>query len=119
MTDAMAVTVDQPIPVPSGQEVRLIEVIWNAPGPEGLTWRFRFLAPRIGQDVDYDLALGDMDYLCQTYVVPRLTATGPQPAQVVVSLSDRPLPFGQTDPEAVQFFEAYRIAEGRCIWEQF
>ena len=32
---------------PSGLVVRLQDVVWNAPGPEGLTLRFRFVAPAI------------------------------------------------------------------------
>ena len=48
-----------------------------------------------------------------------LPATGPQPSQIVISLSDRAVPFGEADPEATQFFEAYRVEGGACIWEMF
>ena len=37
-----------------------------------------------------------------------LLQLGPQPSQIVISLADRPVPFGQPDPEATQFFEAFR-----------
>jgi len=33
------------IPVPSGQVVTLQDVVWNAPGPAGLTLRFGEAAP--------------------------------------------------------------------------
>lgn len=111
---------DGAILVPSGQEVRLQEVIRDQPGPEGLTYRFRFVAPAIGDGgVDFDMAVTDMAFLCRSYVLPRLSAIGPIPAQVVVSLADRPLEFGQPAPEATQYFEAFRIADGDCIWEAF
>ncbi len=113
---------DVPIPVPSGQPVVLQDVVWNAPGPEGLTLRFRFLAPQIarnGGTVDYALASEDMRHLCQSYAVPRLSEFGPQPAQVIISLSDMPVPFGETAPEATQFFEAFSLQDGACIWEMF
>jgi hypothetical protein len=83
------------IEVPSGQPVTLQDVIWNEPGPAGLTARFRFIAPEIARDggsIDFDTALEDMDHLCDTYALPRVqTITGPRPAQVVMSLSDIPV----------------------------
>jgi hypothetical protein len=108
------------IAVPSGQPVTLQDVIWNAPGPEGLTLRFRFLAPQIARDggtVDIDTAVADMQHLCESYALPRLADFGPTPAQVIISLSDRDVPFGETAPEATQLFEAFSIADGACVWE--
>lgn len=110
------------VAVPSGQAVTFIETVQTAPGPEGLTIRFRFLAPAIARDggtVTADQALSDMAYLCETYALPRLADPGPRPEQVIVSLSDRPLPFGEIDPDATQFFEAFRPEDGACIWEAF
>ena len=48
-----------------------------------------------------------------------LTASGPVPAQVIISLSDRAVVFGEPAPEATQFFEAYTVTDGRCQWEPF
>ncbi len=113
---------DADITVPSGQEITLLDVVMDAPGPDGLTARFRFLAPaiaRVGGTVDSEMAAADMQALCQEYVLPRLANTGPTPAQVVVSLSDRSVAFGDADPDATQFFEAYRVEDGNCIWEAF
>lgn len=113
---------DADIIVPSGQQITLLDVVMDAPGPEGLTARFRFVAPAIAREsgtVDFEAASADMLALCQDYVLPRLANIGPVPAQVVVSLSDRPTAFGEADPEATQFFEAYRIENGNCIWEAF
>lgn len=105
--------------VPSGQPVTLLEVIWNEPGPAGLTYRFRFLAPWIGGGVDYDAVFDDMVALCESFVLPRVADVQPAPSQVIVSLSDRDVPFGYADPEATQFFEAFSIRDGHCIWEAF
>ncbi|AXQ94184.1 DUF6497 family protein [Cereibacter azotoformans] len=116
MTDAAGL-----IPVPSGQVVTLLDTIWNEPGPSGLTFRFRFLAPGIGSGggIDYDTAFADMLALCQAYVVPKIADVLPQPEQVIISFSDRPLPFGAADPEATQYFEAFSIQDGHCILEAF
>jgi Family of unknown function (DUF6497) len=121
MTEPVTPPEDAPIPVPSGQEVRLLDVIHNEPGAEGLTVRFRFLAPGIapGGGVDFETAAADMAHLCQTYALPRLGVTGPLPAQIIVSLSDVPVEFGMAAPEVTQFFEAYSPDGDTCIWEPF
>lgn len=111
------------IEVPSGQPITLQDVVLNAPGNHGLTARFRFIAPQIarsGGSIDFDTATADMDHLCATYALPRIaTITGPRPAEVVISLSDRPVNFGEAQPEATQFFEAYVIEDETCLWDAF
>lgn len=110
------------VPVPSGQEVTLIDVIAGAEGPSGLALRFRFLAPAIaaqGGSVGFETAAADMAHLCQTFALPRVALSGPVPDQIIISLSDRLVPFGEAAPDATQFFEAYRIEGGLCIWEPF
>jgi Family of unknown function (DUF6497) len=120
---ALAATgVDDPIPVPSGQTVTYVDTISDAAGPSGLTVRFRFLAPAIAREggtVTPEAAQEDMLALCRTYALPRIASTGPQPQQIVVSLSDRPVEFGIPDEEATQFFDAYGIVDGDCILELF
>jgi hypothetical protein len=105
-----------PVPVPSGLAVTLHEVIWNVRGVAGLTLRFRFVAPDLGT-VDLETALADMQTLCETYAAPKITDFGPAPQQIIISLEDAARPFGEAAPDGVQYFEAYRIENGACIWE--
>ena len=66
------------IVVPSGQEISLLDVIWNEPGPTGMVTRFRFLAPGIARDaatVSFDVASADMAHLCQDYALPRVSGS--------------------------------------------
>ena len=108
--------------VPSGQVVTLIDTVQGAPGPEGLTLRFRFLAPGIARAegaVSVEEAQADMAHLCTHYALPRVSQSGPAIQQIVISLSDRAVPFGDSDPDATQYFEAFNIADGTCIWEAF
>jgi Family of unknown function (DUF6497) len=117
-----AVAEDGPIPVPSGQTVTWVDTIHDARGPAGLTLRFRFLAPaiaRAGGTVSAEVAQADMQALCDGWALARIASTGPRPAQVVISLSDRKVAFGEPDPEATQFFEAYSIETGACVPEVF
>lgn len=118
---ALPSAAQQEVAVPSGQPVVLSQVLVD--DTPGETWvRFRFLAPRIardGGDVNYDVATQDMEHICRSLVLPYLKTYELSPARVVISLSDRDVPFGSTDPQATQFFEAYRPEETNCIWEEF
>ena len=111
----------QVLQVPSGQHITLGEVLID--DRPGAIWvRFRFVAPQIGNDagqINYETSSADIDYLCEALVLPYLAQYDLTPARVVISLSDRPVPFGITDPEATQFFESYSPKENRCIWEAF
>jgi hypothetical protein len=111
-----------PVTVPSGMAVGYLDTIQNERTALGLAYRFRFVAPAIARDggtVTAENAQADMEWLCQNFALPRLPATGPMPEQIIVSISDRPVKFGEPSPEATQFFEGYRIEDGRCVWELF
>ncbi len=105
---------DGSVVVPSGREVAFLDMIANAPGAEGATARFRFVAPglRAGED-----ASADMQALCDGYALPRIDGMVPAPQQIIIVLADRAVPFGEAAPDAVQFFEAYSPGEGACLWE--
>ena len=113
---------EEVITVPSGQMVTLLDVITNVPGPDGLAARFRFLAPaiaRAGGTVDAGTAAADMDFLCQNYALDRIAGIGPQPSQIIISMSDMDVPFGEARPDATQFFNAYSIEDGVCVWDVY
>ena len=103
------------IAVPSGRQVSLQEVrLDDTPG--ALWARFRFLAPELGKAATVS---EDIDDLCENFVLPYLAAHDLTPERVVISLADRVVPFGESDPDATQVFEAYRPEKIRCIWEGF
>ncbi|OIQ26871.1 MAG: hypothetical protein BM562_16155 [Alphaproteobacteria bacterium MedPE-SWcel] len=87
--------------------------------PGALWARFRFVAPQIAGTDAAAQSAADIDHLCAALVVPYLAHHAITPERVVISLSDRSLPFGSTAPEATQFFETYRLEAGTCIWEGF
>lgn len=106
----------QGIPVPSGQAVTFHEMIAGESGPV----RFRFVAPEIAREggtIGFDRAAADMAHLCRHYALPRLE--GQDAHKVIISLSDREIAFGTSDPSVTQFFEAYRIDDGACIGELY
>ena len=108
--------------LPSGEKVTLIEVLNNVPGNDGLAVRYRFLAPQIarkGGTVDGDTAGSDMEWICNNYALKRLPTNGPQPVEIIISMSDMDVPFGEEHPEATQFFNSYAITNGSCEWEMY
>lgn len=110
------------ITVPSGQMVTFLDVILNAPGPEGMAARFRFVAPAIAKEggtVNFETASADMVHLCESFALQRIAEFGPKPSQIIISLSDKAVPFGEAAPDVTQFFEAYKIEGDACIWEAF
>ena len=112
----------QDIVVPSGQPVQFVELIKDAEGPAGETWRFRFIAPDITRDgggVPLDVTLDDMHAVCDAFVAPALEKRGLEPAQVIISFADKAVEFGTADPDATQFFEAFSLDGQTCIWEGF
>ncbi|MCZ0812095.1 MAG: DUF6497 family protein [Pseudomonadota bacterium] len=104
--------------LPSGLEATFHEMLWDRPG-QGLTYRFRFVVPGFTGEEEFETIMADLEHLCTTYAVPRLSPIGPEPAQVIISVADRESVFGVIDPEVKQVFEAYRIENGTCIWEVF
>ena len=101
------------------QAIDLQEVLVEELGGE--TWlRFRFIAPQIAKGpeaIAYDLAAPDMEHLCAVVALPYMTEHALAGQVIVVSLADRPVEFGAADPEATQYFEAFRAQDDACIWE--
>lgn len=112
-------TVEGPkVEVPSGRTLSLIDVITNAPGPEGAAARFRFLAPGLTSE-DADTAATDMQVICDSFALERTDGMVPEPQQIIISFASAEVPFGEAAPDVVQFFESFRIENGACVWEVF
>ncbi|WP_143058017.1 DUF6497 family protein [Loktanella fryxellensis] len=111
--------VAQQIDVPSGLSVALDDVILEA---EAQTARFRFIAPAIAEGPDavtFGDVVDDLQYLCDAVIVPALQSQGWTSGDVVMSLSDQPVDFGEYDPAVTQFFQPFRLQDAACIWEDF
>lgn len=104
------------IPVPSGQPISFLEFISEN---DGDLVRFRFYAPEIGEAVPYDVAFPDFQALCDEQVMPVLATNGLIPSQIVLSMSAQDIPFGEDNPDVLQFFEIFRPENDLCIWEEF
>ncbi len=121
---APVVAQDGLMTVPSGQTILPYEALWEDhmnEGASGETWLIlRFLAPGIskhGGDISFEVAAGDLDFICAEIGQKLADMTGGGVDQIIVNLLDKPLARGQRDPEVTQFMNAYRIGEGVCLWE--
>ncbi|PWJ16918.1 DUF6497 family protein [Jannaschia seohaensis] len=107
--------------VPSGQAVVLWQVLWERVEGQGTQAVLRFIAPGVGAEggVDFEAAQADMDWLCETHGVPVAALPYARSDDVVVEITDRAVPRGETDPEAVRYFSVYRIDGETCLSEGF
>ncbi len=104
--------------VPSGMAMTLQELREDVQ-PGGDIWlRLRYVAPELTAQ-SYAHVEGDFAVLCQTQAVPHATQQGVNAVQAVISIASDPVEFGASAPEVVQFFEAFRLKDGLCIWEAF
>ena len=108
--------------LPSGLRPDLSEVLVDSVGPE--TWlRFRFVDAQLDKSSPDALAFsdieGDFALICAALALPYAEKYGLTADKVIVSLADRFVAYGTTNPSATQYFEQFRIENGDCIWEGF
>ncbi|MDQ7069469.1 MAG: DUF6497 family protein [Rhodobacterales bacterium] len=117
-----AVSAATPLSVPSGVVPRLQEWLLDTQPNGDVLARFRFVAPEIeramGRFSQADLE-GDFQVLCQEFALFNVAAQPTEVDRIVISLADREVEFGYADPDATQYFEAFRVENATCIWEFF
>lgn len=106
----------QSISVPSGQKLDLLEAFWEDGLEDTPALRLRFVAPEISGARTFAEIEPDFHHLCEVVGLGYASEVIGNPL-IIVNLSDRPVEFGATDPDAVQYFEAFRIEDGECVWE--
>ncbi len=65
----------------------------------------------------YSAAEADFLYLCDRFARQYIDEFELETDVIAISMMDRPVPFGQSDAQATQFFEVFRIADDSCVWE--
>lgn len=95
----------QAVAVPSGATANLLGIHLE---DSTQTARFRFVVQGLGQaGLTYVDMASDIVWMCEQMALPALAENGWEAREVIISLSDRPLDLGVTDPEATQFFEGF------------
>lgn len=115
-----APTAARDIALPSGRSVTHIETIIDM---DAMTSRFRFTMVDLQADPDA-LSDGpgrveDLGFLCQLFAILEADAVAAYPDAVVISVAAKPTVFGDATPDIAQFFEAFVVEDGHCIWDEF
>ncbi|PSL22077.1 DUF6497 family protein [Shimia abyssi] len=118
-TTAMAGVLDEVPAVPSGNEIYFQEILFDARDDGSRVARLRYVMPLIRQGVEFAEIEEDFFHLCIGVAVPYLATEGETVDQVIISMSDRETEFGVLDALATQYFEAFIVKDGTCIWEGF
>ncbi len=106
--------------VPSGYHLYLQQSFFETRTDQSRVLRLRYVMPAIAEvPLGYGAVEADFPYLCASVAVPVLSANDETVVQVIISLADQETPFGEPAPEATQYFEAFRVENGACIWEGF
>ena len=110
------------ITAPSGLMPELGETIFEPVGvvtTAAKIMRLQFVSADLADQTRYDFATieADFEWLCQTVGLPRIEKSAPNVEQIIVSLASELVPLGETTPEVVQYFDAFQVSDGKCIWE--
>lgn len=105
--------------VPSGNDIQLQEILFETRDDATRVVRFRYVMPLIRQGVAFADIEQDFFHLCIGVAVPYLAIQNETVDQVIISMADRETDFGVISHLAQQYFEAFSVQDGTCIWEGF
>ncbi len=112
----------QVLDLPSGTQAALHEVLVDTVDDENWV-RFRFVAPVIDRTTElapsYADLEGDFPHICTDFVLGYVTDFALVADKIAISLADRVVEFGASDPDATQYFEVFRLENADCVWEGF
>ena len=107
---------------PSGVQIDLHEALFEPVGVTAATartLRLRYLAPAISdpETVGFDTIEADFEWLCARDGLDFRAQSAPMVERIIVSIASAPVVFGETAPNVVQYFDAFRVENAACIWE--
>lgn len=103
--------------LPSGHEAVPHDSYWEE---DTGTLRLRFIVKAVADPAyggDDSAVFADMEWLCADTGLAMIAADGNPWEGVTVTMMAEPVEFGRSAPDVVQFFEAFAVADGTCIWE--
>ncbi len=113
-----ALPVQAEITVPSGQPLTLysFEVI---PQSDSHNLLFVGLLATQLDSQGYEVAADDLDAVCRDVALPEARVQGDKGVlirEISIRIADKPLGYGDVDPEVAQFMGFYEIISGECVW---
>lgn len=117
-----AASAEQP-PLRASSEVEYLphEVLFEPPGAYDAVRRMvrmRLVAPQIAdqQEYGFDVVEQDFQKLCDSEGLRIVAEFAPNAREIVVSVASEPVPFGESAPNVVQYFDLFRVEDGTCVW---
>lgn len=108
------------ITLPSGKTVTHFETMHD---DDAMVSRFRFTMAALQTNPDAlsdgPARVADLGFLCELFAVIEADAAAPYPDAVVISVAASQTTFGDATPDVAQFFEAFVVDDGHCIWDEF
>ncbi|UWQ96653.1 hypothetical protein K3728_05320 [Rhodobacteraceae bacterium M385] len=108
-------TADEVLQAPSGNDLRLCDVLFEVQ-PNNDAWVVvRVTDPSLaGGAARADH--GDHDWACETWGLPALDKE-PRPTRIIVQIMEAPFQRGEPAPGITQSIEAYSEENATCMWE--
>ena len=103
----------------SGLTVVRSDVLFEPPGAYDAARqlvRLRYVSEEL-PEYSFERISGDFQELCERDGLAVADDFAPNATQLIVSLSSEPVVFGETAPNVVQYFDAFRRDGDTCIWE--
>lgn len=89
----------------------------GAPTHAVRTVRLRYVSEQLGQKAfSFDQIEDDFAHLCETDGLMTRARSAPKAVQIIISISSAPLVFGEISPDIIQYFDAFDVVSGSCIW---
>ncbi|TDT75026.1 hypothetical protein BDE40_1750 [Litoreibacter halocynthiae] len=117
-----AASADQaPLQAVSAVEYLPHEVLFEPPGtddPARRIVRIRLLAPQIvdQKQFGFDVIESDFQALCESEGLRIVAESAPNAREIVVSVASEAMPFGESAPNVVQYFDLFAVVDGTCVW---
>ncbi|WP_281858008.1 DUF6497 family protein [Litoreibacter halocynthiae] len=80
--------------------------------------RMRLLAPQIvdQKQFGFDVIESDFQALCESEGLRIVAESAPNAQEIVVSVASEAMPFGESAPNVVQYFDLFTVVDGTCVW---
>ncbi|EPX79848.1 DUF6497 family protein [Litoreibacter arenae] len=90
----------------------------EADRPERRIVRIRLVAPGIAdkEKFGFEVIEADFQSLCDSEGLRIVAESAPNAREIIVSVASGRVPFGETVPNVVQYFDAFSVDGDTCVW---
>ena len=80
--------------------------------------RIRLVAPQIvdQEQFSFDVVEPDFQVLCDSEGLRIVAEFAPNAREIVVSVASETVPFGESAPNVVQYFDLFSVEGNTCVW---